>query len=118
MIRNVHKINADGRIVGRLATEIAVLLRGKHKVSFKPNVDEGDIVEVTNFDKVTFSGNKLKQKKYHHHSGYPGGLKTELVKFKLKNDPKFVLRNAVYHMLPNNKLRASMIKRLKFVRTK
>lgn len=115
MNREIHKIDADGKVLGRLASEIAVLLRGKNKVNFQPNKDMGDIVEVVNYDKVKLTGKKLEEKKYYHHSGYIGGLKTTTAKKKLEQDPKFLLHNAVYHMLPTNKLRDSMIKRLKFV---
>jgi len=118
MKRNVHKIDATGKVFGRLATEIVLLLRGKNKVEFQPHIDAGDYVEVTNFDKVKITGNKLELKMYYHHSRYPGGLIETQMKKKLVEDPKFILRNAVYHMLPKNKLREEMIKRLKFVATK
>lgn len=115
MKREIHKIDATDKVLGRLASEIAILLRGKHKVEFQPHQDLGDIVEVSNYAKVKLTGNKLEDKKYHHHSGYIGGLKTKTAKQKLEEDPKFLLHNAVYHMLPTNKLRDEMIKRLKFV---
>lgn len=118
IIRKTHKIDAEGKTLGRLATEIANLLRGKNKVEFVPNKDLGDIVEVTNYDKIKVTGNKMEQKMYYHHSGYPGGMKSANLKKKMATDPKFALRNAVYHMLPTNKLRDQMIKRLKFVEAK
>ena len=113
MKREIYKIDAEGRILGRLATEIAVLLRGKHKVTFQPHHDFGDIVEVVNYAKVKLSGRKLEEKIYYHHSGYIGGMKSATAKQKLEKDPKFLLYNAVYHMLPTNKLRSHMIKILK-----
>ena len=116
MERKLHKIDATDRVLGRLATEIAILIRGKHKVTFQPNVDGGDIVEVSNVDKLKFTGNKMDQKKYYRHSGYPGGLKETGLKKKMAEEPHFVLRNAVVHMLPSNKLRKEMIKRLRFIK--
>lgn len=115
MIRSIHKINAEGKAVGRVASEIAILLRGKHKVDFVAHHDCGDTVEVSNWDKVKFSGAKMTQKKYYHYSGYPGGLKSANAMKKLKENPRFLLWNAVYHMLPANRLRSGMIKRFKFV---
>ncbi len=118
MERKIHKIDATDKVLGRLASEIAILLRGKHKVSFQPNVDGGDIVEVSNVKNIKLTGNKIEQKKYYRHSGYPGGLTATPIKAKMANDPKFVLWTAVYHMLPTNRLRDEMIKRLKFVKSK
>ena len=111
--RKTHKIDAEGRILGRLATEIAHKLRGKHKPVFAPNIDAGDFVEVSNIKKIRFSGQKLGQKKYFRYSGYPGGLKTESLEILFKKNPAEVLRRAVYQMLPDNKLRKGMIKRLR-----
>jgi large subunit ribosomal protein L13 len=118
MNRELHKIDATGKVLGRLATEIANLLRGKHKVEFVLHLDMGDIVEVSNYDKIKVTGNKMEDKIYYRHSGYPGGLKETTLKEKMEKDPIFPLRNAVYHMLPKNKLRDKMIKRLKFVESK
>lgn len=115
MTRNIHKIDATDKVLGRLASEIAILLRGKHKVEYQPHMDQGDIVEVSNYDKIKVTGKKMDQKIYYKHSGYPGGLKETTLKKKMEDDPKFALRNAVYHMIPTNKLRDQMIKRLKFV---
>ncbi len=110
--RKHHKIDATDKAVGRLASHIAVLLRGKNKPEFQPNVDRGDIVEVTNVDKLKFTGKKLEQKKYYRHSGYPGGIKeTKMSELQEKNPGK-ILENAVKNMLPNNKLRRTMLKRL------
>ena len=116
MKREIHKIDATGKVLGRLASEIALLLRGKGKVTFQPHLDEGDFVEVTNAEKIKVTGKKIEQKIYYRHSGYPGGLKEETLKKKLVDDPTFVLRNAVVHMLPKNTLRKEMIKRLKFIK--
>ena len=77
MERQKHTIDATDRPLGRLATEIATLLRGKHKPEFQPHLDQGDIVEVTNVDKIKFTGKKMEQKKYYRHSGHPGNLKEE-----------------------------------------
>jgi len=111
--RETHIIDAQGKSLGRLASEIAVLLQGKHKPEYAPYKDIGDFVVVKNFDKVRFTGKKLKDKKYYRHSGYLGGLKVQRLEELLEKDPYKVLRNAVMGMLPKNKLRKKMIKRLK-----
>ena len=115
MIRETHKIDATDKVLGRLASQIAALLRGKNKVAFAPNEDIGDIVEVSNAAQIRVTGAKAKQKLYHHFSGQVGGLKTAKYEEKLKKNPTFILRTAVYSMLPKNRLRPNMIKRLKFV---
>jgi len=112
--RNTHQLDATNQSVGRLATQIAYLLRGKNKASFTPNVDNGDFVEILNLDKLKFTGNKLEQKKYYQYSGYPGGLKEKKLAELLKTNPQEIVKNAVYKMLPKNKLRPKMIKRLTF----
>jgi len=117
MERKTHTIDATGKVLGRLASEIAILLRGKHKPNFVPYKDMGDFVNVKNVNKLKFTGKKIEQKKYYRHSRYWGGLK----EISLKNffaegyprGPAEVLKKAVYRMLPKNKLRAKMIKRLK-----
>lgn len=112
MERKVHKIDATGQAPGRLATRIATLLRGKNKPTYRPHVDEGDIVEITNADKVKITGKKLIQKKYYRVSQYPGGLKaTPLWALKEKN-PGEIIKRAVKQMLPATKLRPGMLKRL------
>lgn len=113
MKRETYTIDAKNRILGRLATEIAVLLRGKNKVEFSPNKDIGGFVVVKNADKIKVTGRKIDQKVYYRHSGYLGGLKETPLKKLLKENPEEVLRNAVWGMLPKNKLRSEMIKRLK-----
>lgn len=114
MKRETHTIDATGKVLGRLATQIAVILRGKDKVDFEPYKDIGDFVVVKNVEKLKFTGKKLEQKKYYHHSGYIGHLKETPLKTLLEQNPPEVLRKAVLGMLPKNKLRAEMIKRLKF----
>ena len=110
--RQTHKIDATDQAVGRLATQIAILLRGKNKPEFVPHIDGGDIVQVTNIKKLKFTGKKLDQNKYYRHSGYPGGLKETKIKDVFDKDPGQILKRAVTNMLPNNKLRGNMIKRL------
>ncbi len=110
--RNLHKIDAAGRSAGRLATEIATLLRGKNKPEYEPYLDNGDIVEVVNVDKLKFTGKKLDQKKYFRYSGYPGGLKETKMSDLFKNNPGDILKRAVRDMLPPTKLRDGMMKRL------
>lgn len=114
--RKKHSIDLTGRVVGRVATEIAVLLQGKHKISFVPNRDMGDFVEVKNASQLQVTGRKSEQKEYRRFTGYPGGLRSTLFKDLIVKDPAKVLRNAVYHMLPKNKLRLGRMKRLTFIR--
>lgn len=111
--RGTHIIDATGKVLGRLAAEVALLLRGKHKPSFYPHKDEGDFVIVKNVEKMRFTGKKMEKKIYYRHSGYMGGLKTTPLKRIFKKDPGKVLKIAVWGMLPKNRLRAKMIKRLK-----
>lgn len=112
MTRDTHTINATGKVLGKLATEVAVLLRGKHKPNFTPNIDGGDFVVVEHMQNVKITGKKLDNKIYYHHTGYLGGLKAVPMKKIFEKDPGEVLRKAVYGMLPSNKLRAIQIKRL------
>lgn len=112
-MRKTHKIDASGKALGRLAAEIAVLLRGKGKANFQRHLDLGDGVEVSNIEKLKFTGKKFKQKEYFKHSGYPGGLIKRTLEEKFTKDPVQVLRHAVFGMLPKNKTRAKTIKRLK-----
>jgi len=106
-------LDASGKIAGRLATQIAMILRGKNKAAFRPNVDGGDAVEVINCAKLKFSGKKLEQNEYIWHTNYPGGLRKKKLKEVFQTKPEEVLRRAVWGMLPKNKLRREMIKRLK-----
>lgn len=111
--RKTHTIDATGKVLGRLATEIAILLRGKHRPNFVPYLDIGDFVVVKNVKEIKLTGKKAEQKKYYHHSGYLGGLKETPFKKIFEKNPAWVLRKAVFGMLPTNKLRAKIIKRLK-----
>ena len=115
IVRKVISVDADNKSLGRLAVEVAVLLRGKNKATYVPYKDVGDAVLVKNITKMKFTGNKLENKKYFHFTGYLGNLKTATLKEYLnKSGPKEVLRTAVMGMLQKNKLRAKQIKRLRF----
>jgi large subunit ribosomal protein L13 len=114
--RKWYVVDAEGKILGRLATQIASHLRGKHKPVFTPHVDTGDFVVVVNADKVKFTGRKLDQKVYYRHSNYPGGLKSETLKERLEAKPEEVIRDAVWGMLPKNRLGRTLIKKLKVYR--
>lgn len=111
--REKHIIDATGKILGRLSTEIATLLMGKHKAQYVPYLDTGDIVVVTNASKIKLSGKKMINKTYIHHSGYPGGLKVEKFDKLIIRKPTFIIEHAVKGMLPGNKLGRQMIKKLK-----
>lgn len=110
--RKISKIDASNKPLGRLASEVVLILRGKNKADFSRNTDGGDFVEVFNFDSVKITGNKMTQKKYYNHSGYPGGIKEINLKNLWAKNPKEILKKTVYGMLPKNKLRPKMIKRL------
>ncbi len=114
MQRKTHTIDATDRVLGRLATGISILLRGKQKPDFVPYKDMGDIVIIKNVNRMKITGRKMEQKKYYRYSGYPGGLKETPFKRLFKEKPGEVLKKAVYGMLPKNKLRSKQIKRLKF----
>jgi len=111
--RKYYLVDAEGKILGRLATKIALLLSGKHKKDHTPHVDNGDFVVVVNAAKIAVTGLKLKQKLYTNYSGYPGGLKTRNLETLLEAKPTEVIRHAVKGMLPKNKLGSRMIVRLK-----
>ena len=106
-------VDADGQNLGRLATKIAAVLRGKHKPIFTPGLDTGDFVIVVNAAKVTVTGNKLTEKFYYRYSGYPGGLTAVSLKDQLVRHPDRVIEHAVWGMLPHNKLGKAMLKKLK-----
>jgi large subunit ribosomal protein L13 len=106
-------VDADGQILGRLATEIADTLRGKTKPAYTPHVDTGDFVVVINAEKVRVTGKKLEQKIYYRHSGYPGGLRERTLAEQLARRPEEVIRKAVKGMLPKNKLAAAQLRKLK-----
>ncbi len=110
--RKLHKMDAQDQAVGRLATQIAIILRGKNKPEFQAHLDLGDIVEVYNITKLKFTGNKFKQKEYYHYSGYQGGLKTKKLSEIFEKNPGEILKRAVREMLPDVKFRTNMLKRL------
>ena len=111
--REWYVVDADGRNLGRLATQIATTLRGKNKPQYTPHVDTGDFVVVVNAEKVAVTGNKLDQKLYHRHSGYPGGLRSRTLREQLDRQPAEVLRKAVKGMLPRNRLSRAQLGKLK-----
>jgi large subunit ribosomal protein L13 len=113
--RKWHLIDVSSAPVGRIATKVATLLRGKHKRTFTPNVDCGDFVVVINGAKLQFTGRKIEQKLYYRHSGYLGGIKQKSLKDEIVRNPEFVFRTAVRSMLDEVKFRKAMMARLKFV---
>jgi large subunit ribosomal protein L13 len=113
VVRRWYVVDADGKILGRLATQIADTLRGKNKPQYTPHVDTGDFVVVVNAEKIAVTGNKLDQKRYYRHSGYPGGLRSRTLREQLDRRPTEVLRTAVKGMLPKNKLARQQINKLK-----
>jgi len=116
MARKTHTIDAAGKVLGRLASEIVILLRGKQKPDFLPYKDMGDFVVVKNIDKIKLTGKKFEKKIYFRHSGYLGGLKETPLKKIFGVNPGEILKKAVLGMLPKNKLRAKQIKRLKIIK--
>ena len=111
--RDWFVIDAEDKVLGRLATEIAHRLRGKHKAEYTPHVDTGDYIVVINADKVAVTGNKMKNKLYHHHTGYPGGLKTVNFEKLQATKPEMIIEKAVKGMLPKNPLGRDMFRKLK-----
>lgn len=109
-------VDLEGQVLGRAATRIAAVLRGKHKPTFTPNQDSGDFVIVLNADKIKLTGAKMLDKKYRRHTGYPGGLKEEAAQEALAKHPEDVVRAAVWGMLPKNVLGRRVIKKLKIYR--
>jgi len=110
--RKIKTIDATGQAIGRLATEIATALRGKDQPEYVPHIDAGAVVRVNNIAQAKFTGKKLEQKNYYHYSGYPGGLKTKKMGNVFAEKPAEVLYRAVKQMLPANRLRNNMLKRL------
>ena len=104
--------DATGKTLGRLATQVATVLRGKNKPTYTPHVDCGDYVIVVNADKVVLTGNKLEDKKYYNHSGYPGGLRERTAKEMIEKYPEEMVERAVKGMLPHNRLGRQMYKKL------
>ncbi|QQY79382.1 LSU ribosomal protein L13P [Keratinibaculum paraultunense] len=111
--RKWYVIDAEGKVLGRLASEVATILRGKHKPIYTPHVDTGDYVIIINADKVKLTGKKLEQKKYRYHTGYPGGLRTIPYSRMMKENPEKAIYLAVKGMLPKNRLGRKMIKKLR-----
>jgi large subunit ribosomal protein L13 len=111
--RDWYLVDAEGQTLGRLATRIADTLRGKGKVRYTPHVDTGDFAVVVNAEKIAVSGNKLDQKRYYRHSGYPGGLRSRTLREQLERRPEEVLRRAVRGMLPRNRLARQQLTKLK-----
>ena len=111
--REWYLIDASDKILGKLATEVATLLLGKHKPTYSPNLDTGDFVVVINATKIRVTGNKMKQKVYYRHSGYAGGLKSISLEKMMQTHPTRVIEYAVKGMLPHNRLGAKMLKKLK-----
>lgn len=110
-----HLVDAEGQILGRLATEVAVLLRGKHKPTFTPHMDTGDFVIVVNAEKIQVTGKKVQDKLYRRHSGYPGGLKTQNLSDVAARHPERLIENAVRGMLPKGNLGRALLGKLKVV---
>jgi len=113
VVREWYLVDAEGKTLGRLATQIADTLRGKRKPQYTPHVDTGDFVIVVNAEKIQVTGNKLDQKRYYRHSGYPGGLRSRTLREQLERRPTEVLRVAVKGMLPKNRLARQQITKLK-----
>src|SRR6266550_2429650 len=111
--RDWYVVDADGQTLGRLATKIANVLRGKGKPQYTPHVDTGDFIVVVNAEKVQVTGNKLDQKIYYRHSGYPGGLRSRTLREQLDRRPTEVIRKAVKGMLPKNRLARRQLNKLK-----
>lgn len=111
--RKWYVIDADGLVLGRLASQVALMLRGKHKPTFTPHMDTGDYIIVVNTDKIVLTGRKLDQKIYYHHSGYPGGLKETKYRVLMATKSEFAFKKAVRGMLPKGPLGNKMFKKLK-----
>lgn len=111
--RKWHLVDAQGKVVGRIATEVARLLRGKHKPTFTPHMDTGDFVVVINADKVKFTGKKLQDKVYYRHSGFPGGIRATTPGRLLKDKPERVMEKAIRGMLPKTKLGDALFRKVK-----
>jgi len=114
--REWYIVDAEGKTLGRLASGIARILKGKHKVYYSPHLDCGDFVVVLNAAKIRVTGKKLDEKKYYHHSGYPGGMKTTVLRTQLEKHPDRVIKAAVWGMLPKGRLGREIFKKLKVYR--
>jgi large subunit ribosomal protein L13 len=111
--RDWFVIDASNKVLGRLATEVARRLRGKHKAEYTPHVDTGDYIVITNAEKVIVTGRKYKEKMYYHHSGFPGGIKSISFDKLQKKDPTRIIERAIKGMLPKNPLGREMYRKLK-----
>lgn len=111
--RDWYVVDAEGKVLGRLASQVAAVLRGKHKPVYTPHVDTGDFVVVVNAAKVKITGTKVADKMFYHHSGYPDGLKTESLREYCEDKPDELIKRSVWGMLPKNKLGKAMLKKLK-----
>jgi large subunit ribosomal protein L13 len=114
--RKWYVVDADGQVLGRLASRVAIVLRGKHKPTYTPNADTGDGVIIINAEKIRLTGNKIDQKAYYHHTGYTGGIKKEDVKDIMADNPERVITMAVRGMIPKNTLGKEQLKKLKVYR--
>ena len=113
VVQDWYLVDATDKVLGRLATEIATRLRGKHKPEYTPHVDTGDHIVIVNAAKIRVTGDKLSQKKYYRHSGYPGGIKESVLSDELENNPERVIERAVKGMLPKNSLGRAMFRKLR-----
>ncbi|MDD4075953.1 MAG: 50S ribosomal protein L13 [Eubacteriales bacterium] len=111
--RKWYIVDADGMVLGRLASQVAAILRGKHKPIYTPHVDTGDHVIIINADKVVLTGNKLDGKKYYHHTGYPGGIKETTYRDMIAQRPEFTVYEAIRRMMPKGPLGRKMLKKLR-----
>lgn len=111
--RNWHLLDGRGKILGRIAAQAAVIIRGKHKKNYTPNIEMGDFVVIINAKLIKYSGKRIEQKEYFRHSGYPGGLKSVSLKGLKKVDPTEPIRRAIIGMIPNNRLKQEQVKRIK-----
>lgn len=114
--RKWYVVDATDKVLGRLSTRIALYLRGKNKPQFTPNADVGDFIIVINAEKVKLTGDKLEKKIYYHHTGYPGGIKSETAKKRIETKPEAIIADAVQGMLPKNRLGKALLKKLKVYR--
>ncbi len=111
--RDWYVVDASGKTLGRLASRVATILRGKHKPGYAPHMDVGDFVIVVNADKIHVTGNKMEDKTYWSHTKYPGGIRLISLKDKMEKDPTFAVTNAIKGMIPHNKLGRRLLKKLK-----
>ena len=113
VVQDWYLVDATDKVLGRLATQIATRLRGKHKPEYTPHVDTGDHIVIVNAAKIRVTGDKINQKKYYRHTGYPGGIKETVLSDELENNPERVIERAVKGMLPKNSLVRTMFRKLR-----